>query len=124
MDPITIATVVLTLIATKAVEKVGEKLGEKTLEEGVKLFNTLQEKAPDTAQALKQVKDSEVIDAEIIEEVRQVAAREPEVQAGVNATADAVHQKAGGVTNLSKLAEKIGVLNQGLILNQQNTIHL
>ena len=97
MDPITLATIVATLIATKAIEKVGEKIGERGIQEGGKLVDALRRKAPDTVKRLEAVDDPNVIDAEIIEEVRKVVAAEPEVQAAVIATANAMQQQFGGV---------------------------
>ena len=113
MDPITLATIVATLIATKAIEKVGEKVGERGIQEGGKLVDALRRKAPDTVKRLESVADPNVIDAKIIEEVRKVAAVEPEVQAAVTATANAMQQKFGGVINQTQLAEKIGMVFQG-----------
>jgi cytidylate kinase len=55
----------------------------------------------------------EVIEAELIEDVRRVAEQEPEVQAAVEATAQMMQQQFGNVINQGKLAEKIGFLIQG-----------
>lgn len=113
MDPVTLATIALTLLATKATEKVGEKLGEGALAEGRKLLNLLQRKSPDTVKRLEAVPDPSVIDAEIVEEVRQIANQVPEVKASVEATAAAMEQKFGVVVNQTQLAEKIGMVFQG-----------
>ncbi len=112
MDPITIATVVATLLATKAVEKVGEKLGEGAFSQGSNLLETLQRKSPETVLRLAAANPA-VIDGEIVDEVKRVAAADPEVQAAVNATAQSIQQQFGGVVNQTQLAEKIGVLIQG-----------
>ena len=115
MDPITLATIVATLIAKKAVEKVGEKIGEYGIKEGVTLLEALRRKAPETVKRMEAVADPNAItnDAEIVEEVRKVADAEPEVQAAVMATANAVQQQFGGVINQAQLAEKIGMVFQG-----------
>lgn len=113
MDPITLATIALTLIATKATEKVGEKIGEGAIASGKRLLDVLRRKSPDTVKRLEAAKNPEVIDAEIIEEVKQVAASDPEVQAAVDATAQAMQQQLGTVVNQTQLAEKIGILIQG-----------
>ncbi|MBD2325684.1 hypothetical protein [Alkalinema sp. FACHB-956] len=113
MDPITLATIAVTLIATKATEKVGEKIGEGAIASGKRLLDVLRRKSPDTVKRLEAAKNPEVIDAEIIEEVKQVAASDPEVQAAVNATAQAMQQQLGTVVNQTQLAEKIGILIQG-----------
>jgi hypothetical protein len=116
MDPFTIATVVATLLATKAVEKIGEKLGEGTIVQGGKLLESLQRKSPETVKRLAAA-NPEVIDAEIVDEVQRVAASDPEVQAAVAATAAALLQQPGGMTNINfgKAA------NIGIVLNQTNT---
>lgn len=114
MDPITVATIALTLIATKATEKVGETLGEGVIATAKNLLGILRRKSPDTVKRLEAgANDPYVIDAEIIEEVQQVAKTDPEVQEALNATAQAMQQQFGGVINQGKLAEKIGVVVQG-----------
>jgi hypothetical protein len=121
MDPFTIATVVATLLATKAVEKMGEKLGEGTIVQGGKLLESLQRKSPETVKRLAAA-NPEVIDAEIVDEVQRVAASDPEVQAAVAATAAAAQSDEISFQHLTKLAEKIGVVNLGKIDNQTNNI--
>ncbi|WP_008318733.1 hypothetical protein [Leptolyngbya sp. PCC 6406] len=113
MDPIAIAVAALVLMSTKATEKVGEKLGEGTLAATRGLWAVLRRKAPDTAKRLAAAESPEVIDAEIIEEVRRVAAVDPSVAASVAATAEQMQQQFGGVINQGKLAEKIGFVFQG-----------
>ncbi|WP_458789407.1 hypothetical protein [Adonisia turfae] len=113
------ATIALTLIATKATEKVGEKLGEGAITSARQLLAVLQQKSPETAMRLAAASDSDVIDAEIIEEVKQAAAVSPEVQAAVDKTAQAMNQEFGTVKDSSKLADKIGVIVQpGGVYNQ------
>jgi hypothetical protein len=121
MDPFTIATVVATLLATKAVEKMGEKLGEGTIVQGGKLLESLQRKSPETLLRLEAANPA-VIDAEIVDEVKRVAAADPEVQAAVDATAAAAQSDEISFQHLTKLAEKIGVVNLGKIDNQTNNI--
>ncbi len=113
MDPITLATIALTLLATKATEKVGEKLGEGAIASAQQLMAVLQRKSPETVKRLAAAPDPNVIDVEIIEEVKRVAAADPEVEAAVNATAGAMQQQFGAVVNTTQLAEKIGILIQG-----------
>ena len=110
MDPI---TVVATLIATKAIEKVGEKMGEGGLSLGGRLMGKLRRSAPKAVQQLEAAVDKTAIDAEIIEEIRQVAASDPEVKADIQAAAQIFQQQSGVVVNATQLAEKIGVLIQG-----------
>ena len=114
MDPITLATIALTLIATKATEKVGEKLGEGAIASAKKLLEVIRLKSPATAKRLESGKDEpDVIEAEIVEEVRKLADSDPEVQAALDDTAMAMQQQFGNVINQGKLAEKIGFVFQG-----------
>jgi len=114
MDPITAVTFVLTLVATSATERVGESLGEGVITATKNLLRILRQKSPDTVKRLESgADDPHVIDAEIIKEVQQAAAADPEVREALNTTAQAMQQQFGGVINQSKLAEKIGVVVQG-----------
>jgi hypothetical protein len=122
MDPFTLATIALTLIATKATEKVGEKIGENAIAQGKLLLDVLRRKDPATVLRLESAADPNVIDAEIIEDVKRVAATEPEVQAAVDATAAAVEADQVTLQHLTKLAEKIGVVNLAPVANQTNNI--
>jgi hypothetical protein len=133
MDPLTVASAVALLVLTKAVEKTGEKLGEKAIEAGNEFWKSLQQKKPKTAGAIVKIAESsdlsqaEVLNlsrASIISDVQQLANQDEEVRRKVEAAAQEWEAQSGGIINSSKLAEKIGVLNQGLILNQQNTINL
>ena len=109
MDPI---TVVATLIATKAIEKVGEKMGEGGLSLGGRLMQKLRHKAPKAVAQLEASADPTVIDAEILEEIRQVADANPDVKTDIDSTVQAIQQQFGGVINQTQLAEKIGILIQ------------
>ncbi|NJN30311.1 MAG: hypothetical protein HC824_07660 [Synechococcales cyanobacterium RM1_1_8] len=124
MDPITLATIALTLLATKATEKVGEKLGEGAIASAQQLMKLLQRRSPDTVKRLAAASDPNVIDVEIIEEVKRVAAADPEVQAAVNATAAAARADEIALQHLTKLAEKIGVVNLGTVQSQTNNISI
>ncbi|CAN5657452.1 hypothetical protein BH23CYA1_BH23CYA1_00110 [soil metagenome] len=126
MEPITWA-VLLTLVATKATEKIGEQLGEGAISSAKHLLEVLRRRSPETAQRLALTSgapDGDVIEAEIIEEVMRVAAADPEVQAAVEATAAAVAADPQGLKNLTKLADKIGVVNLGTVQSQINNITL
>jgi hypothetical protein len=117
MEPISLLTIAATLIATKAVEKVGEKLGEKGFSAGEKLFSVLKRKSPETAKRLAAA-NPEVIDAEIIEEVKRVAAADPEVKVAIDEGIAAMDSEAVALGGLTKLAEKIGVVNLAPVENQ------
>ena len=118
----TLAMVALTLVATKATEKVGETAGER-LSDGVitaakRWLVGLRQHAPATVKRLEAASDPSVIDVEILEEVKRVAVQQPDVQAAMEATAAAVAMDQGSFQNLSKLAEKIGVVNLDTVENQ------
>ena len=109
MDPFTLVAI---LVATKAIEKVGEKLGEGGLSLGGRLLGKLRHQAPDTVKRLEAA-DPQVIDAEIVEELRQVAAADPSVQRDIEATGQIMQPQLAGVVNQAQLAEKIGMVFQG-----------
>ena len=122
MDPITLAVPVLVVIGGKVVEKWGEKIGEKTFAAGEKLLKSIAHRSPATAEKLKQLQPGEVIEAEIVEEIRRIADEEPTVKAEVEAVATAATADRQTFENLTKLAEKIGVVNLEKVENQTNHI--
>jgi hypothetical protein len=123
MDPITLAVPVLVVIGGKVVEKWGEKIGEKTFAAGEKLFKSIAEKSPETAQKLKQLQPGDVIDAEIIEEVKQVAAADETIADQVEETAVALKREFGDVVNFGKIAVQ-NVVQSGGTLKQKNIINI
>ena len=122
MDPITLAVPVLVVIGGKVVEKWGEKIGEKTFEAGEKLLKSIAHKSPATAEKLKQLQPGDVIEAEIIEEVKRIAASDETIAAEVEATAAALKQEFGDVVNFGKIAVQ-NVVQPGATLTQKNTIN-
>ncbi len=124
MEPITLAMVALTVVATKATEKVGETLGENVVASAKRWLERLRQHSPEVARRLEASTDSEVIDAEIIAEVTTVSAEHPDVQMAMDATTAAVAMDQSSFQNLTKLADKIGVVNIGPIKSQINNINL
>jgi hypothetical protein len=131
-DPLTAATIA-TLIVTKVLEKQGEKVGEKVWAKGEQLLALLQRKALDTASAIEKAAQQPALTAQqpvnlgeatLIGEVEQLAAADPEIKAAVEAVAAEAKAQPETIQNLTKLAEKIGVVNLGSITNQTNTINL
>ena len=122
MDPITLAVPVLVVIGGKVVEKWGEKIGERTFAAGEKLMQSIAHRSPETAEKLKQLQPGAVIEAEIVEEIRRIADEEPTVKAEVEAIATAATADRQTFENLTKLAEKIGVVNLEKVENQTNHI--
>ncbi len=129
MDPITLAVPVLVVIGGKVVEKwgekIGEKIGEKTFAAGEKLLKSIAHKSPETAEKLKQLEPGDVIEAEIIEEVKRVAATDETIAAQVEATAAALKQEYGDVVNFGKIVNQtIAAPGSTVNLTFTQTIHL
>ena len=116
MDPITLAVPVLVVIGGKVVEKWGEKIGEKTFEVGEKLLKSIAHKSPETAEKLKQLQPGDVIEAEIIEEVKRVAASDETIAAEVKSTAAALKQEFGDIVNFGKIVNQ-NIASPGSTMN-------
>ncbi len=83
----------------------------------------MQRKSPDTVKRLETKADNpDVIDAEIIEEVRQVAEANPDVKAAIDTTFQSLQAETYTFQNLTKLADKIGVVNLAPVQSQTNSI--
>ena len=109
-------TMVATLFATKAIDKVGEKMGEGGLSLGGRLMQKLRHKAPKAVARLEASADPTAIDAEIIDEIQQVAAADPDIQADIDSMVQAA-QQAGTVSNINfGKAANVG----GFVANQVN----
>lgn len=117
MEPITLAMVALTVVATKATEKVGETLGEGAIASAKRWLDTLRQHSPETVRRLEAASDPNVIEAEIIEEVKQVAAAQPDVQTAMEETAAAVKADQRSSQNLTKIADKAGNVFMGTVQN-------
>ena len=128
VEPVTLtAASIATMMATKAFEKTGEKVGEGVWGLVSKFLTALKHKDPATAGAIEAVAQR----PELAEQQPQTYAI-PTLVAKVEAAADdEIHQAAqeiqtavqaqpGAIVNLTQLAEKIGVVNQGAIANQTN----
>ena len=120
MEPLT-ATLIATLILTKAFEKTGEKLGEAALAQGGKLLAVLRRKSPDTAVAIeKVVQQPELAEQEpenfgtatLVGQV-EAATADPKVKQAVDELSEAARSQPATIQNMTKLAEKIGIVNQG-----------
>lgn len=136
MEPIS-ATVIATLIATKAIEKTGEMIGEGIWNQSgnqVKRFLTaLRRQDPETAGAIEQVAQNPALAEQqpqtygtevLIAKVESAAQQDAVVRQAVQEIQTAVQAQPGAIVNLTQLAEKIGVVNQGTIVNQTNTLSL
>ncbi|MEL6493459.1 MAG: hypothetical protein AAFQ95_26255 [Cyanobacteria bacterium J06621_3] len=125
MEPITLAIAALTAVATGitagATGEIGKPLGEGVVAAAKRWLERLNHHSPETVQRLAAVSDPNVIDVEILEEIEQVAAAQPDVQAAMNETAVAAAAESGSFPNLTKLADKIATVNLGNITTQNNT---
>jgi hypothetical protein len=132
MDPLTVASAVALLILTKAVEKTGDKLGEKVVQSGNELWKSLRQRNPETAEEILKIAESSDLSRPetlnlatpaMISDIQQLADRDADLRQSLETAAQQWQLQSGGINNSSKIAEKIGILNQGLILNQQNTLN-
>lgn len=132
MEPIT-AAAIATILATKAFEKTGEKIGEAVGDLIPKFLGALRWKDPKTAEAIATVaQQPELAEQQpdiygtkaLVERVEAIAQDDAEIRQAAQEIQTAVQAQPGAVVNLTKLAEKIGVVNQGTIVNQTNTIDM
>ena len=132
MEPVTTLTAaaIATMIATKAFEKTGEKIGEAVGGLIPKFLGALRRKDPKTADAIATVAQQPELAKQqpeiystsaLVAKVEAVAQEDAEIRQVVQEIQTAVQVQPGAIVNLTKLAEKIGVVNQGTIINQTNT---
>jgi len=128
VEPITslTAVTVATLIATKAFEKSGEKVTETIWGLVGKFLTAIRKKDSTTAIAIENAAQtsplSEQQTKDLTTKVEALAENDPEIQQAAKAIQTAVQAQPGAIVNLTQLAEKIGVVNQGTITNQTNTL--
>ena len=86
---------------------------------------------PATAAAIAQVAQNPALaeqqaqtygTAALMAKVEEVAKNDVEIQQAAQEIQTAVQAQPGAIVNLTKLAEKIGVLNQGTIIDQTNNL--
>jgi len=126
-DPLTASAVALaTLVVTKTAEKAAEKMGE-TLPDGVwglgvRFVNALRRKDPETAEKIERVAQEPALaesqpadfgDAALVQQTQLAAQNDPDIQQIAAEMMAALQQQPGTIVNLTKLAEKIGVVVQG-----------
>lgn len=144
MEPTAIAIWVLTSMAQGGLKTVGGKGGNFLLEKGGNLLKRIQAKLPKLAPHLKKGNLAPLDYGEAVLELEAAAQEDPELreavqevatQAQAEAQADpqladeiakireALKSQQPSIQNLAKLAEKIGVVNQGSINNQTNNLN-
>lgn len=125
MEPLT-AGVIITLIATKAFEKTGEKLSESVWNQVNQFLTSLKRKDPQTAAALEQVAQQPALTeqqpeqfgtAVLSKRVEAAIQANPELEQTAEAVKSSVQAQPSTVQNLTKLADKIGILVQGGYVN-------
>jgi hypothetical protein len=131
VEPATLtATAIATMIATKAFEKTGEKIGEAVTGLIPKFLSALRRKDLKTADAITTVaQQPELAEQQpetygtsaIVAKVEAIAQEDAEIRQVAQEIQTAVQAQPGAVVNLTQLAEKIGVVNQGTIMSQTNT---
>jgi hypothetical protein len=127
VEPVTslTAATIATLVATKAFEKTGEKVSETVWGLVDRFLAAIRRKDATTAMAIEATAQtpplSEPQTKELTAKVEVLAATDPEIQQAAQAIQTAVQAQPGAIVNLTQLAEKIGVVNQGMIINQTNT---
>ena len=129
MEPIITLTAatIATLVATKALEKTGEKITETVWNLAGKFIAAIRKKDAATAAAIEAAPARQLTDQQtkdLTAKVEVLAAEDAEIQQAAEAIQTAIQAQPGAIVNMTKLAEKIGVVNQGTIINQTNTITL
>ena len=108
MEPVSLAAIVLTAVVTKAVDS----LGDGVVAAAGRLRALAGGRSPEIAKQLaagENSADPNVIDVEILkEELRAVAAKDPEVQAVVEEIAAAVSVDQSSFQSLTKIADSVG----------------
>jgi hypothetical protein len=131
VEPITTLTAatIATMIATKAFEKTGEKVSESVWTLVSKFLTALRHKDQTTAEAIDAVAQNPALAEQqpqtygtpaLVEKVEAAAQTDAEIQQTAQEIQTAVQAQPGAIVNLTQLAEKIGVVNQGTIVNQTN----
>ena len=125
MEPTTLAIAALTFVAngvaSGAAGKLGEPLGEGVIESARRWLQQLQLHSPKTVSQLESVSDPNVVDVEVLEEVKRVAVEQPSVKAAMNDTVASIEGSSNKFPDLTKLAETVGAVNFGTIITQNNT---
>ena len=113
------AIAALTAVAGGITAGATGKLGEGLITAAQQWLAQLRQHSPETVKRLAAVDDPNVIDVEILEEVKQVAASQPDVQAAMTKTVMAAVADGGSFPQMTKLAEKIGSVNFGTVEKQE-----
>lgn len=121
MEPLTLAIGALVFVASGITAGATGKIGGDLATAAQRWLAQLQQHSPDTVKRLAAVSDPNVIDVEILEEVKQVSASQPDVTAAMNETVMAATADSSSFPNLTKLADKIATVNLGNVGTQNIT---
>lgn len=130
IDPSSLsASMIAALVVTKALESTGTKLSDSVWNLVGKLVAALKLNHPSTAAAIEKVSQSprlsdqnpDVYGIEVLaNQVEAAAQSDLEVRQALLQVVDEVQKQPGAVSNMSKLAEKIGTVIQG----NSNTVNI
>lgn len=148
MEPVSITAVaaaMTTIFFTKTIEKTGDNLGEFLSNKTKLLVSKLSSKSTRLRGLLESNEKPPVEIGKAILEVKTIAEQDPEIAKEIRAIESAVQEEPNtkfqsgiqqvkqeaselfgqqyNIQNLTKLAEKIAVLNQGYIETQNNTFN-
>ena len=140
-----VATAITTIFFTKTLEKTGENLGEFLSNKTTLLVSQLSSKSTRLKGLLESNEEPPLEIGEAILEVKTIAEQDPEIAKEIKAIESAAKEEPNpklqselqqvqleaskligqqpNIQNLTKLAEKIAVLNQGYIGTQNNTFN-
>ncbi|MEM8641854.1 MAG: hypothetical protein AAGG51_24015 [Cyanobacteria bacterium P01_G01_bin.54] len=140
MEPLTLAaTAIAATIMTKFWEKTGEQLSEELFEKSEAFYNALKQKAPKAALAIEQVPQAPLDYGKMVLEVDAIAQQDAAIAHEIQHLAKLAEQEPNQqlkdviaeilkvtqgqqptVQNMSKIADKIGLLVQSGTVNIEN----
>lgn len=130
VEPVTTLTAatIVTLVATKAFEKTGEKVTEAVWNLVGRFVEAVRKKDVATATAIETASQNRQLSEQqtkvLTAKVAALATDDPDIQHAAQAIEAAIQAQPGALINMTQLAEKIGVVNQGTINNQSNTFSM
>ena len=120
MEPMTLAIAALIAVASGITSGATGKIGEGVITAAQRWLNQIVQHSPETGKRLAAASDPNVIDVQILKEVKQAATEQPNIKAAMEKTVAAAAADGGSFPNLTKLAEKINSVNFGTITTQYN----
>ena len=119
-DPITLsAGAIAVLIATKSVEKIGEKITESTWKSVGTFLSSLRQKDPQSADEIEKIAQSPLIEGHeskiknLVIKIEKIAENDECIRRSIQELNDSLKMNQETIINLTKVAEKVGVVIQG-----------